>query len=146
MAIIDRNKKLIEDNHPRVFLGIDFPVRKSEGIEGYFASSSTTLDALKTDLICLLSTKQGERIFQPNLGLDLDKYLFEQITEESKNNIIESITSTINFYLPSINMLNLDILQSDISEVGTHTLKVVGKFSFANDSNLFDTFEIVVGA
>ena len=146
MAIIDRNKKLIADNDPRVFLGIDFPVRKSEGIEGYFASSSTTLDALKTDLICLLSTKQGERIFQPNLGLDLDKYLFEQITEESKNNIIESITSTINFYLPSINMLNLDILQSDISEVGTHTLKVVGKFSFANDSNLFDTFEIVVGA
>ena len=40
MAIKDTTRKpYIEDNDENIFIGIDLPFRKSNGIEGYFAST-----------------------------------------------------------------------------------------------------------
>ena len=53
--------------------------------------SSTTLESTKVNLISLLTTIKGERVFQPNLGVDIRKNLFEQITEESFVGLQEDI-------------------------------------------------------
>ena len=81
MAIIDLNKKpIIVDRNNDIFIGIDLPFRKSGGSEGWFASTSTTIKAVKNNIRLLLQTQKGERLMQPQLGLNLQKYLFEQIT------------------------------------------------------------------
>ena len=78
MAIIDRNKKpFIQDRDTNVFIGVDLPFRKSEGSEGYFASTSTTIEAIRNNVKLLLLTRKGERIFHPNLGVDLSKFLLK---------------------------------------------------------------------
>ena len=83
MAVIDRNKKqFIQDRDENVFIGIDLPFQKSDGPEGWFASTETTIDAVKNNIRNYLKTHKGERYLQPNLGLGLRNYLFEQFTDE----------------------------------------------------------------
>jgi len=44
MAILDKSKKpYIADNNDNVFIGLNLPINKSNGVEGYFTSSTTTI-------------------------------------------------------------------------------------------------------
>ena len=75
MAIKDTTRKpYIEDNDENIFIGIDLPFRKSNGIEGYFASTSTTIESVKNNIRNLVNTHQGERFMQPQLGMNLRKF------------------------------------------------------------------------
>ena len=70
MAIKDTTKKpYIVDRDDKVFVGIDLPFRKSQGREGWFASSETTIEAVKNNIKNLVQTQQGERFFQPFLDI-----------------------------------------------------------------------------
>ena len=57
------------DLNENIFVGIDLPFTKSDGVEGYFKSTGVTIDAVKNNITNLLKTKRGERVFQPELGL-----------------------------------------------------------------------------
>ena len=85
MAVRDTTKKpYIEDRDSNIFIGIDYPFHKSNGVEGWFASTGTTIKAIKNNIKMLLNTNKGERLMQPNLGINLRKFLFEQYDDESK--------------------------------------------------------------
>lgn len=64
--------------------------------------SLQTLDAVKTDIITLLSTRLGERVMQPTLGIPIDKYLFEPDVDSSIEGIKTDITEAIAFWLPFV--------------------------------------------
>ena len=66
MAISDnRVNQFIEDKDTRVGVGIALPLgRQPGGTKGYFATTDTTLDAVKTNIRTLLLTERGERLFQ----------------------------------------------------------------------------------
>ena len=42
-----------------------------DGADGWFASTKTTVEAVKHNIKNLLLTQKGERYFQPNLGINL---------------------------------------------------------------------------
>ena len=66
MAIKDKSRKpYILDNDSNVKIGIDLPIRRDSGEDGFFASTSTTIEAVKNNIRNLLQTNQGERLFQP---------------------------------------------------------------------------------
>jgi phage baseplate assembly protein W len=76
------------------YINIDFPFRDSE--KGfYFKMNQTDKDAIRADLLHLLLTNKGERLYLPDFGSDLKKYIFEpndSIThEEIRNNLNETI-------------------------------------------------------
>ena len=51
MAILDKSKKpYIADDNENVFIGLNLPLIKSAGPEGYFSSTSTTIDAVKVNI------------------------------------------------------------------------------------------------
>ena len=51
MAIINNKvKKLSNDRDENIFIGIDLPFQKSDSNEGWFKSTKTTFDAVKTKL------------------------------------------------------------------------------------------------
>ncbi len=54
-----------------------------------FNSTFTTKDQLKSNLLNILLTEPGERVFKPNFGVGLRNYLFENFTD------IESLRSRI---------------------------------------------------
>ena len=106
MAIKDTTKKpLIEDRDTNIFVGLDLPIRRGDGKEGYFASTSTTIEAVKNNIKNLLKTDKGERLMQPNFGLNLKSYLFEQITNELILLIQNDIVDTFRVWLPFVNCL-----------------------------------------
>lgn len=76
----------------RSFLGIPYPVMKQP--KGYFYSQSGT-DQIKADLLCLLLTNPGERVFLPSFGTPLERLLFDPsditLYERARNMIINSI-------------------------------------------------------
>ena len=94
MPILDKRKtQFIEDQDTRVSVGIDFPFARVPNQDGYFKTTKTTVESIKNNIRLLLQTEQGERVFQPNLGMNLKRLLFEQITEDTaiqiENNIVD---------------------------------------------------------
>jgi len=108
MAIRDTSRKpYIQDNDTRVKIGIDLPIRRDSELDGFFASTSTTIEAVKNNIRNLLQTEEGERFFQPNLGIGLRKLLFEHITQSNLIGIQDAILDKIEFWLTFIKLIDI---------------------------------------
>ena len=118
MPIFDRRKdRFIEDQDTRVSVGIDFPfARVPSSGDGYFKTSKTTIDAIKNNIKLLLKTERGERLFQPFLGMDLKRFVFEQITEDTKIQIENDIVDTFETWLPFVELRDIEVITNSITE------------------------------
>ena len=147
MAIKDLSKKpFIEDRDNNVFIGIDLPFRKSDGIEGWFASTTTTIEAVKNNIRNLLSTHKGERYMQPNIGLNLRKFLFEQFTDELRLQIENDVLDTLDFWLPFIQVKNLEVQMSSANDgTGKNTLMINVLFNITRDPNTLESVQVEIG-
>ena len=140
MAIKDTTRKpYIEDNDENIFIGIDLPFRKSNGVEGYFASTSTTIEAVKNNIRNLLQTHEGERLYQPNLGMNLRATMFEQMTEESTYSIQNKILDKLKVWLPFVEIRDVKIKQED------NTLRLNIVFNITQDPNTLESVSIEIG-
>ena len=146
MAIKDTSRKpYIEDNDTNIFIGLDLPIRKSDGHEGYFASTSTTIEAVKNNIRNLLNTEQGERFFQPNLGLNLRRFLYENVTDDSTATIENSILDTIELWLPFVEIRNIKIeTNTNNQTVGANTIGIKIIFNIKQDPNTLNSVQITV--
>tara|TARA_A100001011_G_C13912059_1_gene675488 strand:+ start:148 stop:582 length:435 start_codon:yes stop_codon:yes gene_type:complete len=121
MAILDnRINQRIEDKDTRVSVGIELPFGRQPGTgDGYFTSTKTTIDAIKNNIKTLLLTEKGERLFQPNLGMNLRRFLFEQTTENTVIEIENDIVSTFEKWLPfvQLNDIRIDIGNQDKNQI-----------------------------
>ena len=146
MAIKDTTRKpFIEDNDDNIFIGIDLPIRKSEGKDGFFASTSTTIEAVKNNIKNLLSTDQGERLMQPKLGINLKRHLFDQITDETIFIIQNQIVDTFKFWLPFVIINDIQIKTSDNDRtIDTNTLSVNIIFSIKQDPDTLDSVQVTI--
>jgi len=115
VAIPDRRvKRFIEDRDSRVSVGLDLPIaRKAGDNQGYFATTKTTMDAVKNDIKLLLMTQKGERLMQPNLGMNIRQFLFEQITEDITIQIENDIVDTFSTWLPFVDLREININKED---------------------------------
>jgi phage baseplate assembly protein W len=141
MAIKDTSRKpYIEDNDTNIKVGIDLPIRRGNDKEGFFATTSTTIEAVKNNIRNLLNTNQGERLFQPNIGINLRQYLFGQITEETLLQIQESISSTFDFWLPFVQIQNINLKN------GTNANSIVIDilFNIKQDPNTLESVQISI--
>jgi phage baseplate assembly protein W len=145
MAIIDTTRKpYLVDNDDKIFVGIDLPFRKSDGISGYFASTTTTIEAVKNNIRNLLNTQQGERLFQPKLGLNLRKFLFEQVTDELIFIIQEEIIDTFKVWLPFVNIDNIEV-NFDNKSNGGNSILINVIFNINRNSTSLDSVQVVIG-
>jgi len=114
MAILDRRKdRFVEDQDKRVSVGIEFPLGRVGGGDGYFKSTKTTVDAIKNNIRLLLQTHRGERVFQPNLGMDLRSLIFEPLTEDITIQIENNIVDVFGRWLPFIDLRDIQIERRD---------------------------------
>mgnify|MGYP003116461901 FL=1 len=114
MAILDRRKdRFVDDQDQRVSVGIEFPFGRVGGGDGYFKSTKTTIESIKNNIKLLLQTHQGERVFQPNLGMNLKRLMFEQMTEEITIQIENNIVDVFQRWLPFVQIRDIGINQDD---------------------------------
>lgn len=105
------NKRLVNYNGSLQTLAIKLPFNANldQSNSPIFNMSVTTEEQSISNFINLLFTRPGERYLQPELGVGLDLYLFEQFTEILETNIIDRITSQSNKWLPYIQINNIRI-------------------------------------
>ena len=98
---------------------LDLQPRKAVGVSLPFSSTSvfnityTTKDALKANLINYFLTEKGERFLNPELGAGLRALLFDQMTEDKKEEIAYVVRQGITQWFPSVLIKNLEIQYSE---------------------------------
>ncbi len=144
MAIKDISKKpFIQDNDTNVKVGIDLPIRRGAEQDGFFATTSTTIEAVKNNIRNLLQTEEGERFFQPNLGIGLRQLLFENITDKNLIGIQDSILDKIEFWLPFVEVRDIQVLSRDNNtDVGANEIRVKILFNIKQDPNTLDSITL----
>tara|TARA_Y100000593_G_C4196124_1_gene279429 strand:- start:256 stop:705 length:450 start_codon:yes stop_codon:yes gene_type:complete len=148
MAIINNSiKKYTQDENKNVRIGLDYPISLAvSGSDGYFASTNTTIEAVKNNIKSLLNTHAGERLMQPTLGLNLKKYLFEQYTFELGDHIKNEILDTFKFWLPFVVISRIDVNMSEVrGEVGRNTMNISMDFSISKDPSTLESIDITIG-
>ena len=114
MAILDRRKdRFVEDQDKRVSVGLEFPLGRVGGGDGYFKSTKTTVESIKNNIRLLLQTHRGERVFQPNLGMDLRSLIFEPLTEDITIQIENNIVDVFSRWLPFVDLRNINVNRRD---------------------------------
>ena len=141
MAIKDTTRKpYIQDNDTNVKVGIDLPVRRGTGLDGFFATTSTTIEAVKNNIRNLLQTEEGERFFQPNLGIGLRRLLFEHITNENLIGVQDAILDKLEFWLPFVEVRDIQVLsRDDTTDIGANEVRVKIDFNIKQDPNTLNS-------
>ncbi len=143
MAIRDITKKpYIVDRNNNISIGLDLPLRKSPGADGWFETSNTTLTAIKNNVKSLLLTQKGERLMQPNLGLNLRKYLFEQMTPDMIIRIENDIVDAFAYWLPFVDLKGLEVKES---ESNTNGIDISVTFNIKKDPRSMESVQVSIG-
>lgn len=94
------------------FINIQFPF--SDDPEGKFLEMNTdSKRAIKADLMHLLLTNKGERLYMPDFGTNLRQYIFEQNDLPSHESIKNEINKTIKKFIPNLNITKLTVSESE---------------------------------
>jgi len=141
MAIKDTSRKpYIQDNDTNVKIGVDLPIRRNDELGGFFATTSTTIEAVKNNIRNLLQTNEGERFFQPNLGLNLRRLLFEHITNENIIGVQDAILDKFQFWLPFVEVRDIQVLSKDnTTDIGANEIRVKILFNIKQDPNTLES-------
>jgi phage baseplate assembly protein W len=97
------------------FINIVYPFQNSQ--EGFLLDlNNTDAGAIKADLMHLILTQKGQRLYLPDFGTDLMKYIFEPndglILSEIKMNIKE----TVKKYIPNLSVNEVLVTRDEINE------------------------------
>ena len=144
MAIKDTSKKpYIVDNDSNIKVGIDLPIRRGDDKDGWFATSKTTMEAVKNNIKNLLNTNVGERFMQPNLGTNLRSILFEQIDDTTIVRIQDMILDSLKLWLPFVEVRDIKISTNDDDKViGDNEVRVIVIFNIKQKPNTLDSVTI----
>ena len=141
MAVRDTSKKpYLQDEDEKIKIGIDLPIRRDSELDGFFATTSTTIEAVKNNIRNLLQTNEGERFFQPNLGLNLRQLLFEHVTDENLVGFQNNILDKFEFWLPFVEVRDIQVLtNSNNQSIGVNEIRVKILFNNTQDPNTLDS-------
>jgi hypothetical protein len=122
------------------YINIDFPFRDSEN-GYYFKLNDTDKDAIRSDLLHLLLTNKGERLYLPDFGSDLRKYIFEPNDSITHGDIRDNLNETIKKYIPNLYVNDITFKNDDIQELIIVELKyTVTEGTFSSSDTIQLTF------
>jgi phage baseplate assembly protein W len=94
-------------------------------------------EAVKESIKNLILTDRGERLMQPELGCDIRRMLFENMTPATEITMQELIAETLEFYEPRANIIGIDVKTSvDRNDV---TIAIVFNVINSQEDILFTT-------
>src|ERR1044072_3726520 len=97
------------------YINITYPFKNSP--QGFFLNlNSLDADAIKSDLMHLLLTRKGERLYNPDFGTNLLKYIFEPNDNMTLEALKDEVSNTVKRYLPNLSIKNISVTESDQSE------------------------------
>jgi hypothetical protein len=92
------------DLRKNIAIGVSLPFK------GPFKSTFTTKDQIKSNLINLLLTNKGERVMNPTFGCDIKRQLFQTITTDLQQKIIDIIVESVSIFIPEIQIGLIEVI------------------------------------
>ena len=92
------------DLQKNIAIGVSLPFN---GPSGPFNKTYSTKEQIKSNLINLLLTNKGERVFNPEFVADIRRVLFEGITEDTSALIQNLITTNVNYFIPEVDVVDV---------------------------------------
>ena len=102
MAYNLRNINVL-DLRPSTGIGVALPFNAP----GVFKTVYTTKEQIKYNIINFLLTDRRERIFNPSFGANIRASLFQQLSEETLDDLDNTIRTGLAEYFPNITVTNL---------------------------------------
>lgn len=96
------------DLQPSRGVGIKVPFDGPTGLNITY----TTKDAIKSNILNFFLTGKRERMMNPNFGAGIREQLFEQITNNTVENLEDIISFGLNDYFPQVQLTNLNVSAS----------------------------------
>lgn len=84
------------------FLNIKYPIEDSVEDNFFLKRNTTTIEAIKSNILLLLTTERGTRYYNRDFGSNVQKFLFEPNDSVTQTDIEEDIKSTISKFIPQI--------------------------------------------
>jgi len=101
MPIVNSTRRISPlDINKNVSIGVAFPLDEVNMFKG----TQTLKEQVKSNLLNVLLTQPGERVNEPNFGVGLKHYLFEQNVDIDSLNTL--INEQINIYIPEISLMD----------------------------------------
>lgn len=93
------------------YININFPFKDSR--KGHFIDlTKTDADAIKADLMHLILTRRGERLYLPDFGTNLMRFIFEPNDGITQSEIKQEIKTVVKKYLPKLQINEIAVDQS----------------------------------
>lgn len=120
------------------YINIQFPF--SDDSEGKFLElNSDPKKAIKADLMHLLLTNIGERLYLPDFGANIRQYIFEQNDELSWSAIKNELNGAIKKFIP-----NLRITELSAKKLETNEHAVIVKIDYIVTTGAFESTDFVL--
>ena len=120
--------------------------------EAVFNSTFTTAEQVKSNLLNIVLTEPGERVFKPNFGVGLRSHLFEN--NVNREELKTRINNQIELYLPQIELVNVSVDKAADShelyvkiyyKVKANREEDAIQINFSQDNNLTDSSPSIGG-
>jgi phage baseplate assembly protein W len=97
------------------YININYPFKDS-GKGFYLDLNSDSTSAIKADLMHLILTLKGQRLYMPDFGTNLLRYIFEPNDNLTLATLKTDISNTVKKYLPKLYINEVAVDQSTESE------------------------------
>jgi hypothetical protein len=114
------------DTRGDVGVGVSLPFNSN----GVFQTTYTTQEALKTNLINYFLTEPGEIYLNPTFGGGLRSFIFENITNNTTQDLKDNIQTKISQNFPNVIVDELEVYQ----QYDDNSYNVVIKYRIQNTS------------
>jgi phage baseplate assembly protein W len=120
------------------YININYPFKDSN--TGFFLDlNSDDQNAIKADLLHLILTRKGQRLYNPDFGTDLLRYIFEPNDSLTLSKITEEITTVVKKYLPNLQINEITVDGTDESEYAA-----VVRLDYTITDDVFETTDFVI--
>lgn len=119
-------------------ININFPFKDSP--KGFFLDLNTTdTKAIKADLLHLILTNKGERLYLPDFGTNLRKHLFDPFDGITEGEIKSEIVDAVKKYIPNLTITSVTMSEATQSQYG-----VVARIDYVITEDVFETTDFVI--
>jgi len=100
-------------------INIVFPLEDDKARGGFLKLNTLTKDAIKSDLILLLTTEKGERYYLPEYGTNLKNFIFEPSDQATQFAIEEDIKKAVKRFIPKLTIKTVEFLQNVVNGINS---------------------------
>lgn len=120
------------------YININYPFKDSG--KGFFLDlNDDENQAIKADLLHLILTRRGQRLYKPDFGTDLLKFIFEPEDGMTLAGIKEEVTNVVKKYLPQLDIGDMTIEESTEDEYAA-----VLTIKYTINDGIFQTSDLVI--